>query len=253
MSAVCAPRFSVRPRGARAGFLPVGAVMFAVSVFAAVDAEAQIEIKTLGDGTRLVHNENATQRARRTSNKLVSVPEAQLDEWIQHYSRQNRLDPKLVQAVMQVESGYNPRALSSKGAIGLMQLMPATARSLRVDDPWDPEANIRGGTAYLRQQLNRFGDLRMALAAYNAGPTAVSRYGGIPPYAETQRYVRKVLSLLHRAPSPEVLAYARTQAKKRDEAAAAAQPPDRGKKVYLTRDANNQLVLTTTPPNSNAP
>ncbi len=101
----------------------------------------------------------------------------------------------LVDAVIAVESGYQPTARSSKGALGLMQLMPATARQYAVDDPFDPEANIRGGVKHLRRLLERF-DLSLALAAYNAGEGAVKRYGGIPPYRETQDYVDRVLTRL---------------------------------------------------------
>lgn len=116
------------------------------------------------------------------------------DRIITQHAEARGLRPDLVRAVVQVESGYNARAVSSKGALGLMQLMPSTARDLGVRSPFDPEENIRGGTLYLRQLLDRFGGSEeLALAAYNAGPTAVDRYGNrIPPYAETQDYVRKV-------------------------------------------------------------
>ncbi len=116
------------------------------------------------------------------------------DKLITQYSQKQGLRVDLVRAVVQVESGYNPRAVSSKGAQGLMQLMPSTAAQLGVRSPFDPEENIRGGTAYLRQLLDRFGgNEELALAAYNAGPMAVGRYGDqVPPYAETQDYVRKV-------------------------------------------------------------
>ncbi|MGI9390519.1 MAG: lytic transglycosylase domain-containing protein [Boseongicola sp.] len=94
--------------------------------------------------------------------------------------------------LVQQESGWNPSARSHKGAIGLAQLMPATARALRVD-PRDPEQNLDGGARYLATQYRRFRSWRLALAAYNAGPEAVTKYGGVPPYKETQGYVRKIL------------------------------------------------------------
>lgn len=104
---------------------------------------------------------------------------------------------RLLAAVMQQESGGDPNAGSPAGARGLMQLMPATARGLGVRNILDPWENLLGGARYLRQQLDAFGwDIRKALAAYNAGPGAVQRYGGVPPYAETQRYVRNVTAML---------------------------------------------------------
>jgi soluble lytic murein transglycosylase-like protein len=112
---------------------------------------------------------------------------------IQEHARRQSLRPELVRAVIQVESGFNPRALSPKGAMGLMQLMPETARSLGVNNPWDAAQNIRGGTRYLRMLLDQHdGNEQLALAAYNAGPRAVARYGRIPPYRETTNYVKKV-------------------------------------------------------------
>jgi len=112
---------------------------------------------------------------------------------IQRYANFYRLEEALVQAVIKVESNFNPYAVSRKGALGMMQLIPKTAEMLKVKDPLDPEDNIRGGSRYLRMMLDQFkGDLDLALAAYNAGPTAVRSYGGIPPYSETIRYVDKV-------------------------------------------------------------
>lgn len=103
------------------------------------------------------------------------------------------VDPALLEAVAEVESGMDPTAVSPAGARGLMQLMPATAAGLGVEDPFDPAQAIDGAARLLRSHLDRFGSVELALAAYNAGPGAVSRHGGVPPYAETQAYVRRVL------------------------------------------------------------
>jgi len=109
-------------------------------------------------------------------------------------AQRHGLDPALVMAVVGVESGFQPQAVSPKGAQGLMQLMPGTARNLGVTDPFDPAANLDGGSRYLSSLVARYdGDLTKALAAYNAGMGAVARHGGVPPYAETRKYVRKVL------------------------------------------------------------
>jgi hypothetical protein len=109
-------------------------------------------------------------------------------------AQRHGLDPALVRAVVGVESGFEPQAVSSKGAQGLMQLMPATARDLGITDPFDPAANLDGGSRYLSALVARYeGDLPKALAAYNAGMGAVARYGGVPPYAETRKYVQTVL------------------------------------------------------------
>jgi soluble lytic murein transglycosylase-like protein len=104
------------------------------------------------------------------------------------------VNPRLVKALIQVESAYEPRARSRKGAMGLMQLMPETARRLSVGDPYDPRANIEGGIRHLRSLLDRF-DVPLALAAYNAGEGAVEKHRGIPPYTETRNYVRDVMRL----------------------------------------------------------
>ncbi|MBO9533296.1 MAG: lytic transglycosylase domain-containing protein [Solirubrobacteraceae bacterium] len=110
-------------------------------------------------------------------------------------AKKYNLDPALLAGLVKQESGFNPSIRSGAGAIGLTQLMPGTASSLGVTDPTDPAQNLEGGAKYLRQQLDRFGgDERLALAAYNAGPGAVQKFGGVPPYAETQNYVKTVLA-----------------------------------------------------------
>ena len=121
-------------------------------------------------------------------------PDPRLDGWINKYSLAYGVDPALVRAVMRNESGFNPGAVSPKGAQGLMQLMPGTAALMGVRDPFDPEENIAGGVGYLRHCLDCFGhNLPLAVAAYNAGPEAVAKYCTIPPYQETQLFVNNVL------------------------------------------------------------
>jgi len=116
------------------------------------------------------------------------------DGLIEASAAKHNLDPALLKALIQAESGFNPNAVSGAGAKGLAQLMPRTAAGLGVGDPFDPEQSIEGGARYLRAQLDRFGDEALALAAYNAGPGAVVKHGGIPPFRETQDYVNRVLS-----------------------------------------------------------
>jgi soluble lytic murein transglycosylase-like protein len=126
-----------------------------------------------------------------------SVNPAEYDHIISTCATKYGVNPALIKAVIHAESGYNPNAVSRKGASGLMQLMPGTARSLKVSNSFDPKDNVEGGVKYLRFLLDTFrGDVSLAVAAYNAGLTKVAKYGGIPPYNETRTYVNRVLSYM---------------------------------------------------------
>jgi soluble lytic murein transglycosylase-like protein len=119
------------------------------------------------------------------------------DDLIEEAAAAYELDPELIRAVMRAESAFNPMVVSRAGAQGLMQLMPALAEEMGVDDPFDPRQNIMGGAKYLRQLLDRHrGNLPLSLASYNAGPTAVARYRAIPPFRETRQYVKKITGFL---------------------------------------------------------
>ena len=149
--------------------------------------------------THAASDGSAVARASGFRTSLVRVPTvrpSRYDPLIEQYATRSAVRPELVRAVVQVESGFDPTARSSKGAMGLMQLMPQTAAELGVIDPYDPSENIRGGVIYLKRLLTRYaGNEELALAAYNAGPGAVARYGNrVPPYPETRDYVAKVRS-----------------------------------------------------------
>lgn len=116
-----------------------------------------------------------------------------IERIIREVSEKYEIDSALVKAIVTVESNSNPKAVSKKGAKGLMQLMPSTARELKVDRPFDPRENIVGGVKYIKGLMASYGDLRLALAAYNAGPGTVKKFAGIPPYRETIDYVKKVI------------------------------------------------------------
>ena len=137
-----------------------------------------------------------TRGFRQNRSSSNAIPLAEIDELVHHTADRFQVDPQLVHAIIKVESAYNPRAVSRKGAMGLMQLIPATAQRFGVANPFDPKQNLEGGVTYLSYLLNLFGgDLALSLAAYNAGENAVLRRGGIPWIPETQNYVRKVTEL----------------------------------------------------------
>lgn len=206
---------------------PVLAAALCFAVGAAGGAEVKLQRQP--DGSLLMVNAPGPVPRQATGSLRAR---AEIDDLIEAHARRQSLDPALVHAVITVESSYNPAARSSDGAMGLMQLMPTTARSLRVEDPYDPEQNLRGGTTYLRRMLDRYGgDLALALAGYNAGPEAVDRYKGLPPYPETHSYVDRVLRLFRGEGLPPT---------------AIGQRPARP--TYLHRDASGRLVMTTTRP-----
>lgn len=139
---------------------------------------------------------NALQEANAVqANSGQSASKAQILNVVSQISKKHGVDEKLVQALIKQESGFNPKAKSKAGAIGLMQLMPSTAKNLGVQDPYNMVQNVEGGVKYLKSMLNKYnGNVILALAAYNAGPNAVDKYSGVPPYKETQNYVRNILA-----------------------------------------------------------
>jgi soluble lytic murein transglycosylase-like protein len=146
----------------------------------------------------LIPKEQGTSRSS-SAPHAAGTSHASFEHLIREAAAREGVDAGLVRAVAQAESNFNPNAVSSAGAKGIMQLMDGTARSLGVTNSFDPAQNIAGGARYLKQMLTRYGgDVRHALAAYNAGPRAVDQHRGIPPYAETQTYVQRVLALRSR-------------------------------------------------------
>ena len=181
---------------------------FLIALVAPVNAHAQIYAWRDVNGTLVLSDRKLNDGAmtyvvpetpdiRATTPMASATVREQFEPLIREHAARHALRVELVRAVIQVESGYNPSARSPKGAMGLMQLMPATARQLGVRNAYDPDENIRGGCAYLRQLLDRYqGNEELALAAYNAGSEAVDRHGNaVPPYRETRDYVSKVSRL----------------------------------------------------------
>jgi soluble lytic murein transglycosylase-like protein len=170
-----------------------GASPAAAQIYSWRDADGKLVLSDkprAGDGpqTYAVHGSAAVAASAGSTSKSAPY-EASITE----HARRQQVAVDLVRAVIQVESAFNPVAVSSKGAMGLMQLMPATARELGVGNPFDPDQNIRGGVAYLRRLLDRYnGNVELALAAYNAGMGNVEKYGDVPPFKETKSYVKKI-------------------------------------------------------------
>lgn len=138
---------------------------------------------------------NALTEATAVQANTQQTSKAQILNIVSQISKKHGVDEKLVQALIKQESGFNPKAKSKAGAMGLMQLMPATAKNLGVKDPYNTVQNVEGGVKYLKSMLNKYnGNVILALAAYNAGPGAVDKYSGVPPYSETQNYVKNILA-----------------------------------------------------------
>ena len=171
-----------------AGLINAGAN---TTVYSRQDAKGNVHIidnATAGKG----HDASLTAGKRPQGFRELVVTGSEFDSLISRAAKQTGLDSTLIRAVIKTESNFNPRAVSSKGAKGLMQLMPALARYYGVKDPFDPVANIMAGSSYLKDLQNRFGTLEKTLAAFNAGPSRVEEYGGPPPFTETQKYITRV-------------------------------------------------------------
>jgi soluble lytic murein transglycosylase-like protein len=175
----------------------------------------------------------------------IAPPPAQIQQLVEKSARAHNVDPLLVQSVIQVESNYNHYAVSPKGAEGLMQLMPGTARMLGVSNSFDPAENIEAGVKYLRYLQNVYRDDRLALAAYNAGPKAVDRYKGAPPYAETQDYVNQVGQRYQTAKHMEAVKSAAQAAAAEGAVEAVAPAEEQHPKLEQSMDQNGRLVLRT--------
>ncbi len=185
-------------------YAPCFLILFAISLLP-TQASGDIFSYVDENGVRRFTNAPVSKRYQhflasgRDGSLKISLPYKSTsfyDGFIKRAARQYQIDPMLIKAVIKTESDFNPRAISSKGARGLMQLMPATASEVNVADPFNPRQNINGGTRYLRKMLDLFnGSIPLSLAAYNAGPTRVTEHGAIPNIPETKKYVRKVMKL----------------------------------------------------------
>ncbi len=234
----------------RSKTLVVLAILFAIA--APGSAKVRIAVK---NGNKIIYNDGVGEKSSASRNGVgekwlaarVARP-SEYDRLIARAANNHSLDPRLVKSVMLVESGFDPAAVSRKGARGLMQLMPVTASRHGVRDAHDPAENVAAGTRYLSHLLGLFdGNLEKSLAAYNAGEAAVARYGGVPPYAETRDYVRRALTAYYGMPYVGSGAGALGGGFGRPSGVSFA-----GKPVRVERDSKNRLVLTTAQPSAPA-
>jgi soluble lytic murein transglycosylase-like protein len=180
------------------GILAVGAAAGAgTALYRYVDERGVVHFTDAPSDRRYSRITYLRSLATRSSAAYLA-PVRTYDDLIKSASRRHGVPPALVKAVIHAESAFDPRAVSPKGAMGLMQLMPATAQLMGVAQPFHASQNVQGGTRYLRSLHDRYGSWTHTLAAYNAGPSAVDQYRGVPPYAETRQYVKRVLSYYRR-------------------------------------------------------
>lgn len=173
------------------------ALLISVIFLSSVAASAFADIYKYIDENGVIHftNTPGVKGYKKVISEKSKPSEKDYDHIIHRMSDKYNIEPEVIKAVITAESNWNAKAVSEKGAMGLMQLMPSTARELQINNPFDPEQNIEGGTRYLRLLLNRFnGNLKFAVAAYNAGPSTVESEGGIPSFYETKKFLKKVLS-----------------------------------------------------------
>jgi soluble lytic murein transglycosylase-like protein len=191
-----------------------GALLGVMLIAGAAAADVRIAVR---NGTKVIYNVGGRGSGAGDLNWLAKRHDrpSKYDSIIEHYSAKHGLDATLVRAVIQVESDFNPNCVSSKGARGLMQLMPQTAKRFGVTKIHDPEQNIRGGVQYLAYLMRLFNeDLPRVLAGYNAGENAVLKYGGIPPYEETSTYVTRAMTVYHGRPYGAAVSFAGHRGKK---------------------------------------